>query len=152
MKHVLLILIVAITTVTGCSISANASGQTTVTSVLNNGLQYSSCPYTGKVTYLRNARVIQTSGPRTGLASCYIDGNVQDIILAFQLRDDYTDVYDGLVFSGDFVMVGTYRYETVPDEFGRSSIKVVPLMVSKEQYLQEAKNAASEGDDVSSHK
>ena len=103
----------------------------------NSSLKYSYQFAPGQVTNVYNAKVFQTLDKDLALAK-YKNGSNEEVV--FAVRTDEVALYDGLIFSGDFVMVDTYTYETVPDIYGRSFMKTVPLVTTKSLYLKSINN------------
>lgn len=129
MKHLSFYLLVFI----GAVAFVSCSSLKTTTS-----LQYSQQPRLGYVTYISQATVFQTLGEHFALVDYqYTIG--KSIVLAMKTGEGDTPMYDDRVIGGDFVMIDTYSYTTVPDEYGRSSVKTVPLMLYKEEYLKQIK-------------
>ena len=126
------IMILLVSILTGCSILSSA-----------NSLQYSSQPKIGCVTYINQATVFQTLGEHFALARYkYPDGS--QMVAAMQTGDGDSPMYDGRVIGGEFVMIDTYTYETVPDKYGRSSMKTVPLLLYKDVYLKNISGLATQ--------
>lgn len=135
MKRLFIVLVFIITATfltTGCSVVS-----------IGNGLQYSQQPKIGCVTYINQAMVFQTLGEHFALAK-YKNPDGSPMVAAMQTGDGDSPMYDGRVIGGDFVMIDTYTYETVPDEHGRTFIKTVPLMMYKEHYLNQKANKSNE--------
>lgn len=87
----------------------------------------------GKSTYITNYRVLQTINPHFALA---IDNRMvtNRLVIAIRTSEQSDPFYDGQTISGSFVMVDTYTYETNPDEYGRTRVPTVPLVVPKDEY------------------
>jgi len=129
MKRGLIILYVLMTLLSGCSSSTSLLKTT-------NSLQVA--PYgqfaIDKVSYVSEYKVFQTLDKHFGLA---VETNGDGMVIALRTSDDYDPIYDGLRFSGAYVMVETYTYETVPDEKGRTRVKTVPVVIPKDDYLKQ---------------
>ena len=78
----------------------------------------------GKTVYVSNAFIIQTIDPHFGIAA-----TPTGVIFAVSTSDSFDPIYDDLKVSGAFVMIKTYTYETWEDEYGRTKIKTIPLVV-----------------------
>ena len=86
----------------------------------------------GKGTYISNYRIIQTLNEHFALAA---DNRVgSNMIIAVRTSGGFDPFYDEEIISGQFVMVDTYTYETVPDDNGRTRAKTVPLVVPRADY------------------
>ena len=127
-RYILISLLLVMVSISSCS-------------VFNQGtsLHYSSQFQPGCVTGVYNAKVFQTIVAEGLALAEYSNGN-ENII--FAVKSEEVVLYDGLNFSGEFVMMDTYTYETYPDELGRTFIKTVPLVVSRSQYLKIIDKAA----------
>ena len=82
----------------------------------------------GKKTNLNGSRIFQTLGKREGLA--VLDGTV----FYYAISSDFDPLYDNEHLTGWGVMIDTYCYETVPDEYGRTKIKYVPYVIPLKDY------------------
>ncbi len=96
-------------------------------------LKYSYQFQPGCVTSVYNAKVFQTLETKKIALAEYSNGSEHII---FAIKSNEVVLYDELTFSGEFVMMDTYTYETYPDELGHTRIKTVPLVVSKSEYLK----------------
>lgn len=86
----------------------------------------------GKYTYISNYYVFQTVDTHFALVA---DNRPSRLIIAIRTSDYFNSFYDKKRIDGWFVMVDTYTYETVPDKYGRTQIKTIPLVVPKEDYI-----------------
>lgn len=119
MKTKLLILALITAVLCGCG----SSNRTTSTN------QFS----LGKYTYISNYYVLQTLDTHFALAA---DNRASSlVIVAIRTSDYFNPFYDKKRVDGWFVMVDTYTYETMPDKYGRTQIKTVPLVVPKDDYV-----------------
>ena len=84
----------------------------------------------GKPTYISNYYVLQTLDAHFALVA----DNTSRLIIAVNTSDSFHPFYDKEKVSGWFVMIDTYTYETVPDKYGRTFIKTIPLVVPKQDY------------------
>ncbi len=82
-----------------------------------------------KTVTVINASIIQTINPHFGIAAV-----PSGLIFAVSTSDSFGPLYDGLRISGQFVMTQTYTYETRPDEYGRTKIKTIPVIVPLRDY------------------
>ena len=137
-RVIVLVLSVVSFVFTGCSISSTSSGNTTTTSPY----LMSSNPRTDglysrneqqfvidKIVTVANARIIQTVNPHFGIAIV-----PSGLIFAISTSDSFDPFYDDLKIGGQFVMIQTYTYETRGDEYGRTKIKTIPLIVPLRDY------------------
>ena len=85
----------------------------------------------GTTYSITDYRIIQTINPHLGLAK-----SASGLVLAVQTSDSFDPFYDNLFISGQFVMISTYTYSTVPDEYGRVFSKTVPLVVPLRDYKE----------------
>ena len=97
---------------------------------------YSSSPHRfvmGRATFITNYRVFQTISPHFALA---IDNRVvtNRLVIAIRTSEESDPFYDGQTIAGSYVMVDTYTYETNPDEYGRTRVPTVPLVVPRNEY------------------
>ena len=58
------------------------------------------------------------------------------VLFAVSTSDSFDPLYDDLKISGEFVMIKTYTYETLEDEYGRTKIKTIPLVVPLRDYQE----------------
>ena len=56
------------------------------------------------------------------------------LMFAVSTSDSFDPLYDDLKIYGAFVMIQTYTYETREDEYGRTRIKTIPLVVPLRDY------------------
>lgn len=82
-----------------------------------------------KTVTVINAYIIQTINPHLGIAAV-----PSGLIFAVSTSDSFDPLYDELRISGQFVMTQTYTYETRPDEYGRTKIKTIPVIVPLRDY------------------
>lgn len=82
-----------------------------------------------KTVTVINASIIQTINPHFGIAAV-----PSGLIFAVSTSDSFDPLYDELRISGQFVMTQTYTYETRPDEYGRTKIKTIPVIVPLRDY------------------
>ena len=82
-----------------------------------------------KTVTVINASIIQTINPHFGIAAV-----PSGLIFAVSTSESFDPLYDELRISGQFVMTQTYTYETRPDEYGRTKIKTIPVIVPLRDY------------------
>jgi hypothetical protein len=87
----------------------------------------------GKTVMISSFVVFQTLDSDFALAKNY---NSQ-MVIAIRSSKTFNPLFDGKVIRGPFVMADTYSYETVKDDYGRSSYKTVPLMIPAAEYKQQ---------------
>ena len=127
MKSTLVIFLTALAFVlTGCSVT----GPYLTSNPRTEGL-YSNEPQfvLDKTVSVANARIIQTVNPHFGIA-VFSSG----LLFAVSTSDSFDPLYDDLKIAGSFVMIQTYTYETREDEYGRTKIKTIPVIVPLRDY------------------
>ena len=133
-KAIVFFLFAALSVLSGCSI-ANTTGSTVAvvsTNPRTDGLYSKNAPQfvLGKAVSVYDARIIQTVNAHFGIAIAPSSG----LMFAVSTSDSFDPLYDDLKIYGAFVMIQTYTYETREDEYGRTRIKTIPLVVPLRDY------------------
>ena len=124
MKVRLLILTLFVAVLCSCGVPSTTSYKIPATPVNQFSMN--------KSTYVANYKVFQTLNERFALAMAQ-GGNM---VIAIRTSTDFDPFYDGMTITTNLVMVDTYTYETVPDENGRRSVKTVPLVIPRDDYIK----------------
>lgn len=136
MKRIIKILLAIVAfSLTSCSVTSTSS-------TTNSSYQTYSNPRTDglylmnstqfvldKTVTVSNARIIQTIDSHFGIAIV-----PSGLVFAISTSDSFDPLYDDLKIYGQFVMTQTYTYETQPDEYGRTKIKTIPVIVPLRDY------------------
>ena len=77
-------------------------------------------------------KVFQTLSRTEALARCRDNyGFSGDVVKVISYDEP---LFDGKELRGGFVFLTTYSYETVPDEYGRTFMKTVPVYINRFEY------------------
>lgn len=126
MKRIIIVFIATVAFVlTGCSSYLAYSNPRTEGLYAKGDTQF----VLDKTVTVSNARIIQTINPHFGITAV-----PSGLIFAVSTSDSFDPLYDELRISGQFVMTQTYTYETRPDEYGRTIIKTIPVIVPLRDY------------------
>ena len=135
-KAIVIILSAVVFVLTGCSITTASTSSVTLSNPRIDGLysKNSTQFVLDKSISVYDARIIQTIDAHFGIAVTPYSG----IVFAVSTSDSFDPIYDDLKITGVFVMTQTYTYVTREDEYGRSIIKTIPVVVPLRDYQNKA--------------
>lgn len=137
-RTIVLFLLAAVFVFTGCSIASTTASSSSIISSnpRTEGLYSKNAPQfvLDKAVSIYDARIIQTINAHFGIAILPSSG----LVFAVNTSDSFDPLYDDLKISGVFVMTQTYSYETREDEYGRSKIKTIPVVVPLRDYQKKS--------------
>jgi hypothetical protein len=124
--------------VVGCSVTIPSQTHNDQSPVsVKSYLPYNVQPKVGHITMIRDALVFQVLEKHFALADVAMyNVGVSKMVVAIRMGEDDSPMYDSRVLSGEFVMIDTYTYTTVPDEYGRTFSKTVPVVIPRADYLK----------------